>query len=71
MKYGLLIKVSWLCKPFANGSSANIKLSKTQVYKIEPSGEFLDRPLEALLKTGLPLMISYKGSYSRENFWIR
>ena len=33
-----------------------LKLSKTQLHKIGQSGEFLSRPLETLLKTGLPLM---------------
>ena len=37
-------------------SSANIKLSKTQLHKIRQSGGFLGRPLRPLLKTGLPLM---------------
>ena len=41
-----------LRKTFANGSTANIKLSKTQLHKIVPSGGFLDRLL------GLPLMIN-------------
>ena len=45
-----------LRKAFANGSSANIKLSKIQLYNIEQSGGFLGRPYESLLKTGLPLM---------------
>ena len=40
-----------LLKAFANNSSANIKLSATQLYKI---GEFLGRLLESLLKIGLP-----------------
>ena len=31
---------SELCKAFANGSSANIKLSKTQLYKIGQSEGF-------------------------------
>ena len=44
-----------LRKAFASGSSANIKLSKTQLHKIEQSGRFLGRLLEPLLKTGLPL----------------
>ena len=47
---------SELRKTFANGSSANIKLSKTQLHKIEQSGGFLGRLSEPLLKTGLPLM---------------
>ena len=50
------IQVSRLCKAFANGSSANIKLSKAQLHKIERSGEFLSSPLRLLLKTGLSLM---------------
>ena len=40
-----------LLKAFANNSSAKIKLSATQLYKI---GEFLGRLLESLLKIGLP-----------------
>ena len=42
-------------KIFANNSSANIKLSKTQLHKIGQSG-FLGRLLGSLLKTGLPLI---------------
>ena len=45
-----------LRKAFANNSSANIKLSKTQLHKIGQSGGFLGRLLGPLLKTGLPLM---------------
>ena len=45
-----------LCKAFANGSSANIKLSKTQLYKIRQSRGFLGRLLGPLLKTDLSLM---------------
>ena len=40
---------------FGNGSSANIKLSKTQLHKIGQSIGFLGRLLGPLLKTGLPL----------------
>ena len=43
------------CKAFANNSSANIKLSKTQLHKIGQSGRFLGKLLGPLLKTGLPL----------------
>ena len=49
-------KVSKLCKAFANNSSANIKLSKTQPRKISQSGGFLGRYLGPFLKIGLPLM---------------
>ena len=45
-----------LCKAFVNNSSANIKLSKTQLHKVGHSGGFLGGLLGALLKTGLPLM---------------
>ena len=45
-----------LCKVFANGSSANIKLSKSQSHKIGQLGGLLDRHLGPLLKTGLLLM---------------
>ena len=44
-----------LFKAFENGSSPNIKLSKTQLRKIGQSGEFLGRLSRSLLKTGLPL----------------
>ena len=48
--------VSRLHKSSANNSSANIKLSKTQLHKIGESGGFLGRLLGPLLKPGLPLM---------------
>ena len=51
-------QISMFRKTFANGSSANIKLSKTQLHKIVQSGGFLDILLGPLLKTGLPLMKS-------------
>ena len=43
-----------LHKTFANGSSANIKLSKTQLHKIGQSEGFLGRLLGSLLEIGLP-----------------
>ena len=49
-------KVANLCKAFANHTSTDIKLSKTQLSKITQSGGFLDRLLGPLLRTGLPLM---------------
>ena len=49
-------QVSKLRKAFANNSSANIKLSKTQLHKIRQLGGFLGRLLGPLLKTGLLLM---------------
>ena len=49
-------QVSWLRKPFTNGSWANIKLSKTYLPKTGQSRGFLGRPLGPLLKTGLTLM---------------
>ena len=49
------IQVSKLLKAFANNSSANIKLSKTQLYKIIQSSGFLGL-LGSLLKSGLPLI---------------
>ena len=41
---------------FANHSSADIKLSKTQLSKMIQSGGFFGRLLGSLLKTGLPLI---------------
>ena len=49
-------QVANLHKAFANNSSANIRLSKTQLSKIVLSGGFLGRLLGPLLKTGLPLI---------------
>ena len=49
-------QVSKLRKAFANGSSANIKLSKSQLHKIAQSGGFLGRLLGPLLKSGLLLI---------------
>ena len=43
-------------KAFANNSSIDIKLSKTQLSKMIQSGGFLGRLLGSLLKTGLPLI---------------
>ena len=45
-----------LRKSFANNSSVDIKLSKTQLSKMMQLGGFLSRLLGPLLKTGLPLI---------------
>ena len=44
-----------LRKASANGSSANIKLSKSQLHQIRKSGLLLASLLGSLIKTGLPL----------------
>ena len=49
-------QVSSLRKSFANNSSGDIKLSKSQLSKMIQSGGFLSRLLGPLLKTGLPLI---------------
>ena len=49
-------QVSNLHKAFANHSSADIKLSKTQLSKMIQTGGFVGRLLGPLLKTGLPLI---------------
>ena len=46
--------VSNLRKAFVNHSSADIKLSETQLSKMAQSEGFLGRLLGSLLKTGLP-----------------
>ena len=48
-------QVSKLRKAFSNNSSANIKLSKSQLHTIGHSGEFLGRLSGPLLKNGLSL----------------
>ena len=53
--YKLLLthrQVTNLRKAFANHSSANIKLSKTQLSKMIQSGGFIGRILGPILKTG-------------------
>ena len=49
-------QVANLRKAFADKSSTDIKLSKTQISKMIQSGRFLGRLLSSLLKTRLPLM---------------
>ena len=49
-------KVSNLRKTFANHSSTDIRLPKTQLSKMIQSGGFLGRLLAPLLKTGLSLI---------------
>ena len=49
-------QVKSLRKAFANHTSADSKLSKTQSSKMIQLGEFLGRRLGRLLKTGLPLL---------------
>ena len=51
-------QVTNIRKAFAKNTSADIKLSKTQLSKMMQSGGFLDRLLDPLLKTGLPLIKS-------------
>ena len=48
-------QVANLRKAFASNSSTDIRLSKTQLYKMIQSGWFLGRLLGPLLKTGPPL----------------
>ena len=49
-------QVTNLRKAFANHSSTDIQLSKTQLSKMIQSEGFLGRLLGPLLKTGLPLI---------------
>ena len=51
-------EVANLRKVFAKYTSADIKLSKTQLSKMIQSGGLLGRLLGPLLRTGLPLMKS-------------
>ena len=51
-------QVANIRKAFANHSSIDIKLSKTQLLKMIQSGGFLGKLLGPLLKTGLPLLKS-------------
>ena len=50
------MQVSKIRKAFSNGSSANIKFSKTQLSKMIQLGVFPSSLLGPLLKTGLPLI---------------
>ena len=58
-------QVANLCKAFSKHTSADIKLSKTQLSKMIQSGGFLGRLLGPLLRTGLPLMISVIKSFAK------
>ena len=49
-------QVANIRKAFANNSSMDIKLSRTQISSMIQSGGFLGRLLSPLLKTGLPLI---------------
>ena len=49
-------QVANLRKAFADKSSTDIKLSKTEISKMIQSGGFLGRFLGPLLKTGLPII---------------
>ena len=49
-------QVSNICKAFANHSSIDIKLSKSQLSKMVQLGGFLGKLLATLLKTGLSLI---------------
>ena len=49
-------QVANIRKAFANNSSIDIKLSKTQLSKMIQSGRFLGKLLVPLLKIGLPLI---------------
>ena len=51
-------QIANLCKAFANHTSTDIQLSKTQLSKMIQLGGFLGRLLGPLLRTGLPLMKS-------------
>ena len=57
--YKLLLsnrQVANLCKAFTNYLSSDIKLSKTQLFKMIQSGGYLGRFLGPLIKTVLPLI---------------
>ena len=49
-------QVANLGKSFTNNSSADVKLSETELSKLMQSGRFLSRLLGPFLKTGLPLI---------------
>ena len=58
-------QVSRIREAFAYNNSANIKLSKTQLYKIGQLGGFLGRLLGPLLISGLPLIGNVLKSLAR------
>ena len=61
-------QVSRLCKTFANGSSDNIKLSKSQLFKMVQLERFLGRPLGPLLKCSNVIRINDSSSSNRCSF---
>ena len=58
-------QVSEILIDFANGSSANTKLWKTQLHSLGQLGGFLGRLLGPLLKTGLPYMKNVSKSLAK------
>ena len=63
-------RVLRLREAFTNGSSANIKLFKTELHKIGQSGGTVSRLLKPLLKTELPLMKNILKPLAK-SVWIR
>ena len=68
-------QVSKICKAFANGSSANIKFSKTQLAKMIQSGRFIslvplygssDPPFRKTFSSAKSLAKSLTNSYAKE-----
>ena len=55
------MQVAKVCKAFANGSSANVKFSKTQLSKIVQLGRFL------FSSSGMSPMAPVKGFFSLAN----
>ena len=58
-----------ICKAFTNGSSANIKVSKTRLSKIVLSGGFIFGPLNILASSNASDLLNApcKGFFSLEN----
>ena len=64
-------QVSHICKAFAINTSTDIKLSKTQLWKMVQLGGFLGRLLGPLLKTGLPLIKSVIKSLAKSVLFLQ
>ena len=58
-------QISKFRQAFGNNSSANIKISKTQLSQIVQSGGFLGRLIRPLPKTGLSSMKNVLKSFSK------
>ena len=63
--FQLIHSISKICKVFANGSSANMKLSKTRLSKIKSGGFKFSLPSDIIFNKGVIPLVSSIAKESR------